>query len=165
MKTMVKNNSVIREMFEEGKRLAEKYGKENVFDFSLGNPSVMPPKEVNEIIKKCVDEENIHSYMSNAGFEDVREKISASLNKRFEVNLSNENITMCVGAAGGLNVVLKSILNPDDEVLVLVPYFMEYRNYIQNFSGKYVEVKCNEDFEPDLVDLESKIGATLVFLF
>lgn len=158
MKSMVKNNSVIREMFEEGKRLAMQYGKENVFDFSLGNPSVMPPKEVNEIIKKCADEENVHSYMSNAGFDDVREKIAASLNKRFEANLNKKNITMCVGAAGGLNVVLKSILNPEDEVIVLVPYFMEYRNYIENFGGKYVEVNCTEDFEPDLADLRNKIS-------
>lgn len=158
MKTMIENNSGIREMFEEGKRLALKYGKENVFDFSLGNPSVMPPKQVNNIIKNCVDEENVHSYMSNAGFDDVREKIAKSLNKKFDTDLNKENITMCVGAAGGLNVILKSILNPDDEVIVLIPYFMEYRNYIDNFGGKYIEVKCNEDFEPDLEDLQRKIS-------
>lgn len=159
MEKLVKNNSVIREMFEEGKRLVKQYGKENVYDFSLGNPSVEPPKHVNEAIEKCLQEKNIHAYMSNNGYEDVRKMIANSLNHRFATNFKESNICMCVGAAGGLNVALKAILNPDDEVIVLIPYFMEYRNYIQNYNGNVVEVLCNEDFEPDIADFEKKITA------
>lgn len=158
MEKLVDNNSVIREMFEEGKRLVEKYGKENVYDFSLGNPSVEPPMEVNETIVKSLDDKNIHAYMSNAGYVDVRNKIAESLNKKHNVNLDYNNIVMCVGAAGGLNVVLKSILDPEDEVIVCIPYFMEYRHYIENYNGRVVEVKCNNDFEIDMIDLESKIN-------
>jgi len=158
MERLVKNNSVIRQMFEEGKKLAKQYGKENVYDFSLGNPSIEPPTQVNEAINKCIEDKNIHAYMNNAGYEDVRDIIANSLNKRFETNFTNENIIMCVGAAGGLNVALKSILNPDDEVIVCIPYFMEYRNYIENHNGKIVEVLCNENFEPDMKDFENKIN-------
>ena len=113
MKDLVNNNSVIREMFEEGKRLAKIYGKENVYDFSLGNPSVPVPNIINETIKKIVDTEDackLHGYMSNSGFEDVREKIAKSINKRFDTNFNLNNIVMTVGAASGLNIVLKSIL-------------------------------------------------------
>lgn len=159
MERLVKNNSVIREMFEEGKKLVKQYGKENVYDFSLGNPSVEPPKQVNIAIKKCLEDKNIHAYMANNGYEDVRKIIANSLNNRFATNFNEKNINMCVGAAGGLNVVLKSILNPDDEVIVLVPYFMEYRNYIENYQGKVIEVSCNENFEPDMTDFEDKINA------
>lgn len=113
MEKLVKNNSVIREMFEEGKRLVKQYGKENVYDFSLGNPSVEPPKQVNEAIEKCLEDKNIHAYMSNNGYEDVRKMIANSLNHRFATNFKESNICMCVGAAGGLNVALKAILNPE----------------------------------------------------
>lgn len=161
MKDLVKNNSVIRQMFEEGKKLAEIYGKENVYDFSLGNPSVPVPKEINETIKRIVDTEDsclIHGYMSNSGYEDVREKIANSLNKRFSTDFSKNNIVMTVGAASGINIILKTILNPEEEVIVFTPYFMEYRNYIKNYDGKIVEVKCKEpDFQPDLEEFEKKI--------
>lgn len=161
MKELVKNNSVIREMFEEGKKLAKIYGKENVYDFSLGNPSVPAPKEINETIKRIVEQEDsclIHGYMSNSGYEDVREKIAVSLNKRFSTNFSSNNVIMTVGAASGINIVLKSILNSEEEVIVFAPYFMEYKNYINNYDGKLVEVKCKEpDFEPDLVEFEKSI--------
>ena len=120
MKALVKGSSVIRAMFEEGNRLAKIYGVENVYDFSLGNPNVPAPAEVNEAIKEVVDEEDsvvLHGYMSNSGFEDVREAIAQSLNKRFDTHFNYTNIVMTVGAAGGLNTVLKTILNPGDEVL------------------------------------------------
>jgi len=161
MQNLVKNNSVIREMFEEGKRLAKIHGKENVYDFSLGNPSVPAPKEVNETIKRIVDQESsctLHGYMSNSGFEDVRNKIATSLNNRFNTNFSENNIVMTVGAASGINIVLKTILNPDEEVIVFAPYFMEYKNYINNYDGKIVEVLSNEkDFQPNLEEFEKKI--------
>ena len=160
MENLVENNSTIREMFEEGKRLASIYGKDNIYDFSLGNPSVKVPNEFNETIKEMVDSKDIdiiHGYMSNSGFEDVRKSIANSMNNRFNMDFDENNIIMTSGAAGGLNIVLKTILNPDDEVLVLVPYFMEYRNYIKNYNGKFVEVNCKENFEPNLEDLKSKI--------
>ena len=159
MKKLVKNNSTIREMFEEGNKLKKKYGEENVFDFSLGNPSVEAPEEVNKSIKNCLEIKNIHSYMSNSGYDDVREKVAQFLNKKFSTNYIKEGIIMSCGAAGGLNVVLKSILNPDDEVIVFVPYFMEYGYYIDNYNGKVVEVSCNDSFEPDLKDFEEKINS------
>jgi len=161
MKDLVKNNSVIRQMFEEGKKLAEIYGKENVYDFSLGNPSIPAPKEINDTIKELVDKEDscvLHGYMSNSGYEDVREKVAQSLNKRFNTEFSKNNIVMTVGAASGINIILKTILNPEEEVIVFAPYFMEYRNYIKNYDGKIVEVKSKEpDFQPDLEEFEKKI--------
>lgn len=161
MKDLVKNNSVIREMFEEGKRLAVKYGKENVYDFSLGNPSVHAPKKVNESIKEIIDKEDslmVHGYMSNAGFEDVREKIAKSINNRFGTKFVAENIIMTVGAASGINIILKSIINPDDEVITFAPYFMEYKNYVKNYDGKLIEISPNtKDFQPKLDEFESKI--------
>ena len=163
MKELVNNNSVIREMFEEGKRLAKIYGKENVYDFSLGNPSVPVPEKIGETIKKIVDTEEpckLHGYMSNSGFEDVREKIANSINKKFDTKFNEKNIIMTVGAASGLNIVLKSILNPNEEVIVFAPYFVEYRNYVKNYDGKIVEVICNEpNFEPNLKEFEEKITA------
>lgn len=162
MKELLKNNSVIREMFEEGKRLEKIYGKDNVFDFSLGNPSVPAPKEVNEAIIKIVKEEDsnfIHGYMSNSGYEDVREKIANSINEKFSTNFSFKNIIMTVGAASGLNIVLKSILNPKDEVIVFAPYFSEYNNYIQNYDGIVKPIAPNlKDFMPNLEEFEKSIN-------
>ena len=96
MKKLVDNNSVIREMFEEGKRLKKQYGEENVFDFSLGNPSVQPPEQVNNAIRKSLEIKNIHNYMNNSGYEDVRQIIADSLNSRFSTNYSNKNIIIPV---------------------------------------------------------------------
>ena len=162
MEGLVKGSSVIRAMFEEGKAMAKKYGKENVFDFSLGNPNVPAPEAVNINIKKVVDEIDsvtLHGYMSNAGYEDVRLAIAESLNKRFDTNFTEKNIIMTVGAAGGLNVALKSILDEGDEVMVIAPYFGEYKNYVSNFNGVLVEVNPNPPtFEPDYLDFEKKIS-------
>lgn len=161
MKKLVENNSVIREMFEEGKRLRAIYGDKNVFDFSLGNPSVETPEKVNEAIKEILEKEDslkVHGYMSNSGFEDVRTTIADSINKRFETNFSENNIIMTVGAASALNIIFKSILNPDDEVIVFAPYFMEYNNYVSGYDGKVVVVSPNtENFEPNLEEFENKI--------
>ena len=124
----VEGSSVIRAMFEEGKKMAAKYGAENVYDFSLGNPSTLPPKEVNEAIIDIASNEDpnrLHGYMNNSGFEDVREAIAQSLNKRFDTHFNYTNIVMTVGAAGGLNIIFKTILDPGDEVIVFAPYFGE----------------------------------------
>lgn len=161
MKKLVENNSVIREMFEEGKRLSKIYGEENVFDFSLGNPSVQTPESVNRAIKEILEKEDslkVHGYMSNGGFEDVRTTVAKSLNKRFQTKFSEKNIIMTVGAASALNIVFKSILNPGDEVIVFAPYFMEYNNYVSGYDGKVVVISPNtKDFQPNLEEFENKI--------
>ena len=162
MKALVKGSSVIRAMFEEGNRLAKIYGAENVYDFSLGNPNVPAPDEVNEAIKNIVDEEEsvvLHGYMSNSGFEDVREAIAQSLNKRFDTHFNYTNIVMTVGAAGGLNTILKTIINPGDEVLTFAPFFGEYRNYVSNFGGKLVAVSPDTaTFQPKFDEFEKLIN-------
>lgn len=154
MQKMVAGNSVIRAMFEEGLRLAEKYGKENVYDFSLGNPNVPAPESIKKAAVKILEEMPptvVHGYMPNAGFPAVREKIALSLNSRFGTNFSASNIIMTVGAAGGLNICLKALLNPGDEVITFAPFFGEYKNYVANFDGELVAVPPNrETFQPDL---------------
>ncbi len=159
---LVKNSSVIRAMFEEGKNMAVKYGAENVYDFSLGNPSVEPPKEVKQAIVDVIQEESamgVHGYMNNSGYEDVREAIAHSLNKRFDTQFGQENILMTVGAAGGLNVTLKTLLNPGDEVIVFAPFFGEYRNYVSNFDGELITISPNtKDFQPNLIEFAEKIS-------
>ena len=162
MQNMVKNSSAIRAMFEEGNRLAKIYGPENVFDFSLGNPNVPAPQAVKDAIIEILNEEDpvaLHGYTnSNAGYEDVREAVAASLNERFDTAFTGKNIVMTVGAAGGLNVALKILLNPGDEVITFAPYFGEYRSYTANFDGVLVAISPNtEDFQPKLDEFEEKI--------
>jgi len=164
MQNMVKNSSAIRAMFEEGNRLAKIYGPENVFDFSLGNPNVPAPQAVKDAIIEILNEEDpvaLHGYTnSNAGYEDVREAVAASLNERFGTAFAGKNIVMTVGAAGGLNVALKILLNPGDEVITFAPYFGEYRSYTANFDGVLVAISPNtEDFQPKLDEFEEKITA------
>jgi len=161
MEGLVKKSSVIRAMFEEGKRLEKEIGKENVFDFSLGNPSVNPPSEVKEALIDTInneDENFLHGYMNNCGYEDVRSYIANSLNKRFDTSFNENNIIMTVGAAGGLNVILKTLINPGEEVIVFAPFFGEYSNYINNYDGVQVVVEPNmETFQPNLEEFEKKI--------
>ena len=149
-------------MFEEGNRLAGIYGAENVFDFSLGNPNVPAPEAVKKAIEDLVDNEDplvLHGYTnSNSGYADVREAVANSLNERFGTAFEGKNIIMTVGAAGGLNVILKTIINAGDEVLTFAPYFGEYRAYVNNFDGVLVEVSPNTvDFQPKLDEFEKKI--------
>lgn len=159
----VQNNSAIRTMFEEGNRLKKQYGADKVYDFSLGNPSVPAPDCVREAIVDLANNEDpvtLHGYMNNAGFEDVRETIAQSLNRRFGTDFSAKNLIMTVGAASGLNVILKTVLNPGEEVIVFVPYFLEYGAYVKNYDGKLVEISPDtETFQPDLEELERKITA------
>ena len=160
MKPFMANNSAIRAMFEEGKRMAAIYGKENVYDFSLGNPNVPVPR-VNEALLDVINGEafnELHGYMSNAGYEDVRQAIADSINKQFGTAFSYKNLIMTVGAASGLNVILKSILNPGDEVIVFAPYFVEYNSYIRNYDGNVVVISPDtETFMPKLDEFEQKI--------
>lgn len=148
-------------MFEEGNRLRAKYGADKVFDFSLGNPSVPAPDSVREAIIELVnttDPTVLHGYMSNAGFEDVRQTIAESLNRRFDTKFSAKNLIMTVGAASGLNVILKTILNPGEEVIVFAPYFLEYGAYVRNYDGILVEVSPDTTtFQPNLAEFEQRI--------
>ena len=162
MKGLVANSSAIRAMFEEGNRLAGIYGAENVFDFSLGNPNVPAPEAVKKAIEDLVENEDplvLHGYTnSNSGYADVREAVAKSLNERFGTAFEGKNMILTVGAAGGLNVILKTIINAGDEVLTFAPYFGEYRAYVNNFDGVLVEVSPNTvDFQPKLDEFEQKI--------
>jgi len=162
MEGMVANSSAIRAMFEEGTRLAKIYGPENVYDFSLGNPNVPAPAAVKDAIMELLQEEDslvLHGYTnSNAGYEEVRQAVAESLNERFGTKFAAKNITMTVGAAGGLNVILKTLLNPGDEVITFAPYFGEYRSYTNNFDGVLVAISPNTvDFQPKLDEFEEKI--------
>ena len=158
---LASGNSAIRAMFEEGNRLAAIYGRENVYDFSLGNPNFPAPAEVNNSIKEVldtVDSTVIHGYMSNAGFEDVRTAVAESINRRFGTAFAAKNILMTVGAAGGLNVILKTLLNPGDEVLTFSPYFVEYGNYVGNYDGVLKAVPADpETFQPDAEKLAAAV--------
>ena len=163
MVDLVKNSSAIRAMFDEGKIMAAKYGAENVYDFSLGNPNVPAPAEVKKAVFEELEKEDpvvLHGYMNNSGYEDVRAAIADSINRRFQTSFGEQNIIMTVGAAGGLNVILKTLLNPGDEVIVIAPYFGEYNSYVSNYDGKIVVVSPNtENFQPNLEELEQKITA------
>lgn len=161
MMEFVKNSSVIRAMFEEGKRLADIYGPENVYDFSLGNPSVEAPEEIKKALIDVLNEEapgKVHGYMNNSGYEDVRERIALSINDNFGTDFHANNIIMTVGAAGGLNVILKCLLNPGDEVITFAPYFGEYKNYVGNYDGTLVAISPDTgSFQPNLTEFEEKI--------
>jgi aspartate aminotransferase len=147
-------------MFEIGIQLRKERGPENVFDFSLGNPEVEPPEEVLETLARVATENrpHAHGYMPNAGFPEVREAIAAGLAARTSIPFTGKDIIMTNGAAGALNIVLKSILDPGDEVLLLNPYFPEYRFYVENHGGRVVAVETDECFQPDINKIATAIG-------
>ena len=154
------NSSMIRAMFEEGTRLKKIYGADKVYDFSLGNPDPEPPAEVKAALRELANsgELGMHLYMNNAGYNEVRETIANKINKETGLNLSLNNVVMTVGAGGALNVVLKTLLNPDEEVIIFAPYFVEYTSYIDNHGGKTVIVYTDsKTFLPDPELLRSKI--------
>ena len=157
----VQGSSVIRAMFEEGKRLAAIHGPENVYDFSLGNPNVAPPESVKQAMLDILHEETpsqIHGYMNNSGYEDVRGTIATSINRRFGTAYTEKNLVMTVGAAGGLNVILKTLMDPGDQVIAFAPYFGEYRSYAANYDADLVVISPNTmDFQPNLDEFEEKI--------
>ena len=161
MKELVKGSSAIRAMFEEGKAMAAVYGAENVYDFSLGNPNVPAPERVKQAAEYILEKEDplmVHGYMSNSGYEDVRRTIAESLNRRFGTDFTADNLLMTVGAAGGLNVILKTLLNPGEEVLTFAPYFGEYDNYVENNGGRLIAIAPDTaTFQPDLKALEKAV--------
>ena len=147
-------------MFEEGIRLKQEYGEENVFDLSLGNPVIEPPEKVqNALVEAAKDTSpGLHRYMPNAGLQDVREAIAETLSVECKMVLSANNLVMVCGAAGGLNITLKTLLDNEDEVIIFAPYFVEYLFYIDNHGGKAVSIKTNKDFSLDFDSLKNALN-------
>ena len=152
-------SSWIRKMFEEGIIMKQKYGAENVFDFTLGNPNIPPPPEFKKVLQDLLNEEapNVHGYMPNVGYDDTRAAVAGYIKTTQNIPLEKEHIVMTCGAAGALNVALKVILDPLDEVIVPYPFFMEYRFYIDNANGQMILVPTKNDFSLDLEAIEKAI--------
>ncbi len=151
--------SWIRKMFEQGLELKSKLGADKVFDFSLGNPNLEPPDEVRKAILGVISDERPgkHAYMPNAGLRETRQAVANSLSKDHGMKITWEQVIMTCGAGGGLNVALKTILDPGDEVLVLSPYFVEYLFYIDNHNGIGQLIKNNEDFTLNIGAIEAGV--------
>ncbi len=155
--TAMESGSWIRKMFEEGARMKARLGVENVFDFSLGNPDLPPPKELLERLAGFADTPGIHGYMPNSGYADVREKVADYLKSLHSLDFTANDILMTVGASGAINVALKTLLSRGDEVIVIAPYFMEYNFYIANFGGVMVPVQCGDNFSLDIDNIKNAI--------
>ena len=156
----MEKSSWIRKMFEEGIRLKKQFGEENVFDLSLGNPVIEPPDEVQAALLQAAKDisPGLHRYMPNAGLQDVREAIAKTLSNECQVSLSANDLVMVCGAAGGLNITLKTLLDSGDEVLIFAPYFVEYLFYADNHGGKAVAVKTHDDFTLDMDALKDALS-------
>nr|WP_320009837.1 pyridoxal phosphate-dependent aminotransferase [uncultured Desulfobulbus sp.] len=160
MQTFAKNSSWIRKMFEEGARMKAEFGAENVFDFSIGNPDVPPPAKFYTVLRELAQDEQpgIHGYMPNAGYPKTREALAKRLGGEQGVTFDINDILMTCGAAGGLNVIFKALLNPGDEVMILAPYFVEYNFYIDNHGGVPKVVNTDENFNLDLGAIEAGLS-------
>ncbi len=156
----IENSSWIRKMFEEGTRLRQQHGADNVFDFSLGNPNLPPPAQFDKILEKtlAVVGDRGHGYMPNTGYPQVRDAIAGFLQKEQNVAITGDEIIMTCGAAGALNIVLKAILDPEDEVITPAPYFVEYNFYANNHGGNLKAVPTQDDFALDLDSLGNAIS-------
>ncbi len=159
MLTFMERASWIRKMFEEGARLKKEYGADKVCDFSLGNPDLLPPETFKKALIETakMDEPGLHSYMPNAGIPWVRDEIAKVVEREHDVKPTQNEILMTCGAAGGLNIIFKAILNPDDEVIVPRPFFVEYNFYVDNHGGKLVPVSSRPDFGLDLDSIKNAI--------
>ncbi len=152
MQAFAEKSSWIRKMFEEGARMKAEFGAENVFDFSLGNPDVPPPPRFTEVLRELAAEDRpgVHGYMPNGGFPYVREALAARLSQEQGVEFDQGDVLMTCGAAGALNVVMKSLLDPGDEVIILSPFFVEYNFYVDNHGGTTRIVATDAEFNLDL---------------
>lgn len=151
IKEKLASGSAIRKMFEEGNRLKKIYGEDKVFDFSIGNPDLEPPKEVADALRELADNPTpgMHGYMSNSGYESTRAAIAEQRAAQSGLTIDAGAVCMTVGAACAMNDVLHSLLDDGDEVIVLAPFFMEYINYIENHNGKVIIVQTDDKFMPD----------------
>jgi aspartate aminotransferase len=156
----MENSSWIRKMFEAGNLLRARHGAEKVCDFSLGNPDVEPPAEFQQALQAVVSTPlpRKHGYMPNAGFPETRAAVAAQVSREQGIILGAEHIVMSCGASGAMNSVLKSILDPGDEVIGSIPCFMEYSSYVENHGGKLVLVESQPDFDLDVAAIEKRIG-------
>ena len=152
-------SSWIRQMFEEGACLAQTHGRDNVYDFSIGNPNLEPPREFQRVMEELVHDPTpgLHGYMSNAGYREARDAVAAYLAKDQGVPVTGDNVVMTCGAGGSLNVIFKAILDPGDEVIVPRPYFMEYGSYVDNHGGSLKLVSTTPDFLLDIEAMEAAI--------
>lgn len=156
----ISRSSWIRKMFEEGERLRRECGADNVYDFTLGNPDVEPPAEFHAALRRLAEAPlpGMHRYMNNAGYPETRTAVAAKLAGDSGLPVTADHIVMTCGAGGALNVALKTILNPGEEVIILAPYFVEYKFYIDNHGGIPVEVWTQRDsFHLDLAAIEAAI--------
>ena len=155
----MKDSSWIRAMFEEGEKMKKVHGPENILDFTLGNPDVEPPEQLKQELVRLVtsDTPGMHRYMTNSGYEDVRAQIAGVHASRTGLKFTKDHIVMTVGSAGGMNVVLKSLLDPGNEVIVLSPFFVEFKFYIENHGGIMKLVETTEDFHLDIRKIEQAI--------
>ena len=160
MQTFAESSSWIRKMFEEGARMKAEFGADKVFDFSIGNPDVPPPAKFSTVLRELVEQEEpgVHGYMANAGFPFVREAIATRLSAEQQVSFTANDLLMTCGAAGGLNVLFKALLDPGDEVMVFAPYFVEYRFYVDNHGGEVKVVATDADFNLDLKAIEAALS-------
>lgn len=159
----------IRDIFEEGKKLAAIYGSENIFNFSIGNPNVAPPAIVNETLKEILDTENpltLHGYPANVGHPDVRRCVAQYLNEEFNMNYDEQGIIMTSGAASALSILCNTFLDKDDEVITFAPYFWEYKSYVETLYGKLVAAPCNQEtLQPDPVTFEAAFSPKTKMVF
>ncbi len=159
MVNMVKAASMIRKMFEEGIRMKEIHGADNVFDFSLGNPDVPPPEAVKKTLLELIDDKSVsHGYMPNTGFPHVRQAVADYLNKEYNVGITSDLIVMTAGAAGALNDTLKALINPGEEILVPAPYFIGYNQYAFIAGATLKTAASLENFHLDLDAIEAGIN-------
>ncbi len=156
----IEKSSWIRRMFEEGATLRQQYGDDKVFDFTLGNPTMEPPAELKQELKRLADNPvaGMHRYMNNAGYEETRSAVAEMITEKCTRSVTAEHIVMSCGAGAALNVCLKTILNPGDEVIILTPFFVEYKFYIDNQGGVPVVVPTKDDFQPNLDAIEAAIN-------
>lgn len=155
----IKGSSLIRKMFEEGLKRKAEFGEDNVFDFSLGNPNLEPPEGFKKVIKDLIDDPTPgrHGYMPNAGYDETRQAVADFLSKNNRGEFSSGDVIMTVGAGGGMNVILKTLLDPGDEVIIPSPYFMEYNFYLENHQGIPRTIPTKRDFSLDLDAIEAAI--------
>jgi aspartate aminotransferase len=160
MRMFAEKSSWIRKMFEEGARIKAQYGAENVYDFSLGNPDAPPPKAYDRVMQEIVEDPTpgVHSYMPNGGYPWVREVIAERISSEQDMTIHYGDMLMTCGASGGLNIALKAILNPGDEVIILAPYFVDYVSYIDNHGGIAKAVATDGEFNLDFKAIENALS-------
>src|SRR5262249_16351823 len=154
-----KSASFIREMFERGRRMKAEFGEQNVYDFSLGNPNARPPQAFFDALHAVAREDNpaLHRYMPNPGFDESRAAVARLVSREYRMEIEGAGVILTCGAAAGMNVTLRAICDPGDEIIVLAPYFPEYRFYIEQANAAMVLAQTDDAFQPVLAEIEKAI--------